>query len=271
MNMATGRMEFYADSIQAHTNFSFVLPNDLTEQDFLGNRNYKRKTKTMILLHGFTGTDTDWIFGGMGQQIALDYNLAVITPTTGNNFYLNRDWRGGKYADYIALELPEYLHKSFNLNIDPDDLLIGGFSMGGFGAIHSILAYPNRFSGAIALSSALIFDDVRKMKEGDRNFLADYGYYCEVFGDVAHIEESDLNLKNLLERKIEEGKTIPSLYMAIGTEDALLEENRAYRDFFERKLSSFKYEEGPGKHNWAFWNNYIFRGTEWILRNMEKE
>ena len=43
MNMATGRMEFYADSIQAHTNFSFVLPNDLKEQDFLGNRKYKKK------------------------------------------------------------------------------------------------------------------------------------------------------------------------------------------------------------------------------------
>lgn len=266
--MATGRMEFYAETIKSHTNFTFVIPNDISENIFNDNQHYKRKTRTMILLHGFSGTDTDWIYGGVMQQISWEYNLAVIAPAAGNYFYLNREWKGGKYADYIAEELPEYIHKTFNLDVDPENLMIGGFSMGGFGAIHSIFAYPDRFAGAIALSSALILDEVKRMKPGDEDHLADYGYYREVFGDISNIEKSELNLKALLARQISKGKNIPALYMAIGTEDDLLVVNHEYRDYFADRLPVFKYEEGRGIHNWSFWNTYIFRGTEWLLQNI---
>ena len=31
--MASGRMEFHAESIMQHTNFSFVLPNDVAMEE----------------------------------------------------------------------------------------------------------------------------------------------------------------------------------------------------------------------------------------------
>ena len=91
--MASGRMEFHADSIMQHTNFSFVIPNDFIIEEIKNPRHYDRPTKSLILLHGLTGTDTDWLFGGVAQEMAKQYNLAIFMPTTGNSFYLDRELR----------------------------------------------------------------------------------------------------------------------------------------------------------------------------------
>ena len=66
--MASGRMEFHADSIMQHANFSFVLPNDVFMEEVKDLHYYDRPPKTLILLHGLTGTDTDWLFGGVAHR-----------------------------------------------------------------------------------------------------------------------------------------------------------------------------------------------------------
>ena len=78
--MASGRMEFHAQTIMQHASFSFVLPNDVEMAEVREPRHYDRPTKTLILLHGLTGTDTDWLYGGVAQDMAIQYNLAVFTP-----------------------------------------------------------------------------------------------------------------------------------------------------------------------------------------------
>ncbi len=59
--MASGRMEFHAQTIMQHASFSFVLPNDVEMAEVRGPRHYEYPTKTLILLHGLTGADTDWL------------------------------------------------------------------------------------------------------------------------------------------------------------------------------------------------------------------
>jgi len=73
--MASGRMEFHAESIMQHTNFSFVLPNDVEMGEVFDLRYYERDPMNLILLHGLTGTDTDWLYGGVAQLMAIQYNL----------------------------------------------------------------------------------------------------------------------------------------------------------------------------------------------------
>ena len=53
--------------------------------------------------------------------------------------------------------------------------------------------------------------------------------------------------------------------MAIGTEDNLLPSNRRFRDFLKAGGADFFYEDGPGKHNWQFWNEYLDRGLKKVL------
>ena len=111
--MASGRMEFHAESIMQHANFAFVLPSDVYEPEIKDRRHYERPTKSLILLHGLTGTDTDWLYGGVAQMLAYQYNLAVFMPTTQNSFYLDRGYTGGNYASYIGEELPDFINRVF--------------------------------------------------------------------------------------------------------------------------------------------------------------
>ena len=53
--------------------------------------------------------------------------------------------------------------------------------------------------------------------------------------------------------------------MAIGTEDYLYGSNQQFRKFLTEQNADFKYEDGPGKHDWFFWNEYLDRGLAWAL------
>ena len=48
-------------------------------------------------------------------------------------------------------------------------------------------------------------------------------------------------------------KDVPAIYMACGTDDSLIKENRDYRDFLLQQGINVTYEEGPGAHEWDFW------------------
>ncbi len=252
-------------------NISFVIPNDVPEIMKMTNMNFRRPMKTLYLLHGFSGNDTDWEYNGIAEDIAFNYNMAVIMITGGNNFYLDRKATGTQYCTFAGQEVVDYTRKLFGLSDKREDTLIGGLSMGGFGAIHTGFAYPETFGGIVALSSALIIHQIDNMKEGTADMMANYEYYREVFGDLTKVTESDANPEVLFKRNVEAGKKNPPVYMAIGTEDFLYEHNQIMRKFFEDNGADFTYEEGPGDHNWNFWNCYINKGLDWGLGRIEKE
>lgn len=263
--MASGRMEFHSQAIMQHANFTFVLPNDVEMEEVFDKKHYERETQNLILLHGLTGTDTDWLYGGNAQEMAIQYNLNIFMPTTGNSFYLDKGYKGANNAEFIAEELPEYIHKTFGIGMNRDNTMIGGLSMGGYGTLHIGLAYPEKFNSCIALSSALI---VRSLAGGDDREVADVTdleYRKAVFGDPALLLDSDMNPEVQYRKLKEAGADIPKIYMAIGTEDNLLESNRRFRDFLAEEGADFIYEEGPGKHNWTFWRDYLDRGLRAIL------
>lgn len=263
--MASGRMEFHAYSIMQHANFTFVLPNDVELAEVRNLKHYDRKPMNLILLHGLTGTDTDWLYGGNAQLMAIQYNLNIFMPTTGNSFYLDKGYKGANYAEFIGKELPEYISKTFGIDLSRDNTMIGGLSMGGYGALHTALAYPETFSACIALSSALI---VREAAEGNgdaRDSVTPPEMMLDIFGDPAKLLTSDKNPEVQYEALKKAGKKIPKIYMAIGTEDDLLEANREFRDFLTSRDADFIYEEGPGIHDWFFWNEYLDKGLNKIL------
>ena len=265
--MASGRMEFHAESIMQHANFSFVLPNDVAMEEVYDLRHYDRDPINLILLHGLTGTDTDWLFGGNAQLMAIQYNLNIFMPTTGNSFYLDKGYKGRNHCEFIAEELPDYIQKTFGIKMTKENTMIGGLSMGGYGTLHTALTYPEKFSAAIALSSALVVRDVALTPESEVGGVLPPEYRAELFGDPSKLLESDKNPEALYKKIKEEGKKAPFIYMAIGTEDNLLDSNHKFRDFLKEEGAEFFYEEGPGKHNWQFWNEYIDRGLKTVLNN----
>ncbi len=263
--MASGRMEFHANSIMQHANFTFVLPVDMPEDEIKNKQYYERPPKSLILLHGLTGTDTDWLFGGVAQYMSMQYNLAIFMPTTGNSFYLDRGYEGGNFATFVGEELPEFINRTFGYCESRENTMIGGLSMGGYGSIHTALTFPERFSKCIALSSALRIHLLAKDPKGDGVIPPQMAR--DIFGDLENIESSEKNPEVLYRKLKESGNEIPEMYLACGTEDSLLESNREFVKFLEDENADFAYEEGPGIHDWVFWNQYLDRGLQWALQD----
>jgi S-formylglutathione hydrolase FrmB len=257
-------MEFHADSIMQHANFTFVIANDVYMPEVKDLRHYDRETYNLILLHGLTGTDTDWLYGGLAQEMAIQYNLNVFMPTAGNNFYLDKGYPGANWGEYVGCELPEYIEKTFRVKMTRENTLIGGLSMGGFGALHTALAYPETFGRCIALSSGLIIYEYATGAHRDSSEMP-IEMLRDVFGDPDKVIASDKNPETLYHRLKEAGLQIPRIYLACGTEDDLLPHSRAFAEFLKDNGADYIYEEGPGKHNWTFWNEYLNRGLDQLL------
>jgi putative tributyrin esterase len=265
ISMALIQTDFYSKALSRGVSFNLVLPNDLPPQMIANNENYKRKMKTVYLLHGYSGTNKDWLLESSVQAMAVTYNIAFVMPSGENSFYLDGKGTGKAYSQYVGKELVEYVHRTFGLSNHKEDTFICGNSMGGFGAIHTGLAYSDVFGKIVALSSALIIHNIENKNEEFKDAVADYHYYTSVFGDLEKLDTSVNNPEYQIRKMKEKGQKIPRIYMACGTEDFLIEENRAFHSFLLKENIDVEYVEGSGAHDWKFWNGYLDVSIQWLL------
>lgn len=251
-------IRFFSYSLNRYTNFKMYIPDD--------KRNYggiydKKSMKTLFLLHGYTQDGTNWV----PDYIAEKYNFAVVIPHGENSFWLDGLSTGHKYCTYVGDELVNYVRNTFGLALTADDTAIMGYSMGGFGALHTALTYPGTFGKVCALSSALIVHEIDGMKEGGGNDIANYAYYHECFVNLEEVVASDNNPETLVKRLAEQNKTIPQIFMACGTEDFLLENNRQFHEFLDSNNIRHTYFESTGSHDMTFWSEYVVKFTDMMF------
>ncbi len=222
------------------------------------------KFKTLYLLHGLGGNHRDWLQASRIREIAEKYNLAVILPSGENSFYVDGSTIGSKYGSFVGKELVDFTRKLFPLSDKKEDTYIGGLSMGGFGAVHTALMYPDTFSKAFAFSSAFVTDRISKLKPGEADDILDFESYTKIFGNLAQLENSPHNPKELI-RKVKSNKvTIPELFLACGTEDFLISENREFKKYLDSQHIPVCYIEDEGDHNFDFWNRYLEPAVQWL-------
>jgi S-formylglutathione hydrolase FrmB len=260
--MASIQATFFAKSMKRQVTFNAFIPKE--KMDIPGFPAPPEPMKTIILLHGFSGIGTDWAYGTRVQELSMRHNIAVLLPSGENSFYLDDVEKGEFFGEYVGRELIEFARSLFGLSSRREDTYIGGFSMGGYGAIRNGLKYHENFGGIVALSSALIVKDISKIQPGYSNSIADYAYYRRVFGEPGLLIGSDKDPETLVESLRESGGTPPGIFMACGTDDFLIAENRDLHDFFVRKNIEHTYLEGPGAHTYAFWDTYIEKAFMWM-------
>lgn len=265
--MALIDIKYFSDCLKRQTSVKVILPNDGIPE---GNPHYDRPMKTLYLLHGYTGIGEDWIWNSSIVEYAGRYNLCVVLPNGENSFFLDGVETGRQYASFVGKELPAYLQKTFGLSAAPEDNFTGGLSMGGFGALHTALAFPENFGKAVGLSSALISYRIAEMKPGMNNAAANYEYYRLMFGDPDTFNESDNNPEELVRRIQKAGGKVPGIYMACGTEDFLLSSNRTFADFLRERNVDLIYHESTGIHDFRFWNQYLEPAIRWLVTGTEE-
>lgn len=260
--MALIQCNFFSKSLMRTVPIQVVLPTD--KMTFPGQPVPEEKPfKTLYLLHGIFGNYTDWVSGTRIQTWAQDRNLAVVMPSGDNAFYVDNEKTNANYGSFIAKDLVEFTRKSFPLSRKREDTFIGGLSMGGFGSIVNALQHPETFGAVCALSAATILDTIPQNTEYTDFLMTNRGYYESVFGDIDKIRGGKNDYDFLAEQVAKSG-TKPKFFMACGTEDNLIHPNRAFRDHLKQLGYDVTWEEGPGGHDWVFWDTYILKALEWL-------
>lgn len=257
--MAYFRIEYFSNALHRTTSFEMLIPNDYPADQPAPAAD--RPLRTLFLLHGYTGKAGNYV----PDDLPGRYGFAIVMPSAENSFYLNGLSTGHAFQTLVGEELVDYVRRTFRLTLTAEDTGIAGLSMGGFGALHTGLAYPHTFSKIGAMSSAFIHHEVARMKPGSGNDVANYDYYRECFGEPELLEASDNNPENLVRKLKASGEKIPEIYLACGTEDFLLENNREMHRFLEAEGVPHEYHESPGIHDMVFWTEYIRKIVLWMF------
>lgn len=263
--MAIIEVNFISKCLMRTVTFNAIIPVDKFGPQ--AEDAEQKPLKTLYLLHGIFGNYTDWVNGTRIQAWAEANDLAVIMPSGENRFYLDDEKSGELYGEFIGKELVEFTRKLFPLSDKREDTFIAGLSMGGYGAIRNGLKYAENFGCVIGLSAALVHDTWKDADNSAPIFTFRRNYYEAIFGEYDKVKGSDKDPKALLLKLKEEGRPVPKMYLCCGTEDGLVTANRDFRDFLNENGVDLTYVEGPGKHDWVFWDTYIKKVLDWLPLN----
>ncbi|MET0975323.1 MAG: alpha/beta hydrolase family protein [Leifsonia sp.] len=240
--MALIQCSFFSDVLGVTTHANVLLPQSATLAG--------EPLPVLYLLHGRSDDETAWLRWSAIERHVDGLGLAVVMPNGGRSFFTDQVV-GYDYFTFITDELPRIMRAFFPLSAAREDTFVAGLSMGGYGAFSWALRKPETVAAAASLSGAL---DVA-VREQDAEWLATYGSL-----ERARANHADLfTLASGLD-----SASSPALYQWCGTEDHLIDENRRFHEHAAAQGLPLTYEEGPGGHEWARWDEQIQRVLAWL-------
>ena len=251
--MAFITFNFFSEALGMQTECYCIIPQKSSYGEIGVNNagTSAAKYKVLYLLHGLSDDHTIWMRRTSIERYAAKYGICVVMPCAHRSFYTDMKY-GLKYYTFIAKELPARVCEFFNVSDKREDNYVAGLSMGGYGALKLALREPDRFCKAAGLSSAT------DMQARGMNHIT-----IPIFGEEGTVPEDD-DLFRLAEKHKDDSNK-PQLYMGVGTEDALYDENIRLRDKLRELGYCLEYRESHGTHSWEFWDEYIQYVLEWMF------
>ncbi|MCU0452997.1 MAG: esterase family protein [Bacteroidetes bacterium] len=210
----------------------------------------------IILLHGFSGLETDWSTFTPLTEMVAGLPLVVVMPEGNSAWYVNSTTvPGEQYEDYIMRDLRRTIARRYG--VDTTRLSIGGLSMGGYGALTLALRHPRMFQFVAPFSSSLdIPMDIPLLEQHGRQ-----GMRPELeraFGptlSAAWTAHDPFTLASSIDTA-----GAPYFYIGTGIQDEFRERLSYHRRFIEvlrQRGFRYEYHESPGRHNWPYWSTAL--------------
>ncbi|QOT09843.1 esterase family protein [Paenibacillus sp. JNUCC32] len=253
--MALMQCHFYSEVLGLSTSMTVILPQQTSSQIGMTNHAKSGLHPTLFLLHGLSDDDSIWLRRTSIERYVAEMGIAVVMPQVHRSFYTDMEY-GGKYWTYISQELPSIARSFFPLSHAREDNFVAGLSMGGYGAFKLALRCPESFAAAASLSGAL--DMAGHINRNEALF-----EHRLVYGD-RDITGTDNDLLWLLQEVDRSEGPKPLLFQCCGTEDFLYQDNQAFRKACEATSLDLTYQEGPGGHDWGYWDTHIQDVLKWL-------
>ncbi|MBI3945350.1 MAG: esterase family protein [Armatimonadetes bacterium] len=237
--MSFGTLAFFSKALGRPKSYTVLLP------DYQGATG--GPYPVLYLLHGLSDDHRAWTSWTSLDRYARRLPIVVIMADGERSFYSNMA-DGARFEDYLMDDLLGHVEGCYHVRKGRAHTAIGGLSMGGYGAMKLGLKYPDRFGSVGAHSSA--FGAARRPEDDPLE-----PELRPIFGPRggAHREENDCYA---LAERIAKGRA-PALHFDCGSEDFLLQDNRAFHAHLKRLGIPHTYREHPGIHGWAYWDAHI--------------
>ena len=227
-------LHYFSNALAKQTSVNLILPSP----------DLKPPYQVMFLLHGLSDNHTMWTRRSSIERYVEGLPLIVVMPDTGRGFYVDAA-QGPKFGTAIGVELPQIIDTYFKT---VDHWSVTGLSMGGYGALKLALTHPERFTSAVSHSGALEFAHVEST---DRLDLVDE--FTLILGQNFVGGPNDLfALATALNPEQR-----PALRIDCGVDDFLIESNRSFHRHLTENQIPHEYEEFPGEHTWAYWDEHV--------------
>ena len=252
--MAFMTINYKSPTIGMNQSFTAIVPED---DSFFKQHEPVKPLKMLLLLHGLSSDATSYMRFTSIERYAEAHHLAVIMPNADHSGYANMAF-GHSYYDYI-LEIYNYAHQVLPVSKKREDNFIAGHSMGGYGTIKFALTQSDKFAKAAPLSA--VFEAQRFIDLDWTDFSPQ-----SITGNNTQIKGTELDTYYLLDQAIDANVDIPELFIMCGKEDFLYHDNLQFIETLNKKGVSYKFEDGPGDHDYAYWDRAIKRAIKWFVQ-----
>lgn len=206
----------------------------------------------VLLLHGVYGSHWAWThLAGVHLQLMKGIHTRMLKPMV---LVMPSDglWGDGSgymphkvqnFEQWIMEDVINAVTQSIKETGKESLLFIAGLSMGGFGALRLGAKYGSRIKAVSGLSS---MTDARQLLD----FTAD-----DITGLLSE-NEPDLSVFDTMVRN---RNILPKIRFDCGESDPLVEHNRILHDQMLAANIPHVYQEFTGAHEWAYWEEQIFK------------
>jgi S-formylglutathione hydrolase FrmB len=206
------------------------------------------KFPVLYLLHGYSGSYSDWILKVPAIKDLADlYHILIVCPD-GNfaSWYFDSPVdKTSQYETYIAKELINYVDRHYTTINARWGRAITGLSMGGHGALYLAFKHQDVFGAAGSMSGGV---DIRVFPDsfGIEHVLGKYSEYPERWE-----KNSVINMVYLLKPQS------LAIIFDCGYDDFMFRTNMELHQKLRDQNIPHDFVIRPGGHTWEYWGNSI--------------
>lgn len=212
-----------------------------------------------------------WFFHGVGDDgeavllhtdiaaLCDELDLVVLLPDLENSFCLDVE-DNLRFRTYLTEELIPYTTRIFGLSPRREDHLLGGISMGGYGACCLGLEQAEFFSKVFCLSGAL-----------DLRAAARFSRACGIVLPAPLTAKEPFlrpgwDLLALLDRAADAGGAVPEFLLICSKLDTVYKANVRFAERAAEREITAELRSAPGLHDWQFWRENLRPAVEWAVQ-----
>jgi enterochelin esterase-like enzyme len=201
----------------------------------------------LYMLHGYGGSNTEWIAYGFPETADTMINageippMIIVLPQGDQAYWVNHADDGQRWGDYAAQDVVQQIDATYRTIPDMQHRAIGGLSMGAQGAMQLAMNYPGVF-GAVGMHSPTLRD------------YASMSQFVGFFGDEAYFDAHDP--VHLVQQYPDRARQM-KIFLDVGEQDTAWHDSVAsFNDLLTQLDIPHEWHTWSGIHDGAYWGGH---------------